>query len=773
MKRLILTALLVLCLFCTSQAQAAQMPTLNDMLDATCRVSTGYSYGSGTCFYYQHGQYYILTCAHVVGQQSKIRLEFFLDGQKTSYLPGTTVWRKKVSGKPIDFAIVTIHEKYFGAYPPKVIPLVAKEYEIQKGDYIASAGCPSGRWAVAWEGTASKTTTSRIVFHPPPVGGQSGSAVFVMVKNADGEHELRIGALITWRLGSIGSTKNKFGFESAKGGAIPISILYEVLAGKNVRYEHISPIYFREVAKQASGGYAVGNDRQFYRMTFANGKLYSTAPEGVKIVEWGVDVPGTEEEMGLFFNRRRHLFPPKPPVKPNVPLPDDGDSPKPYGNLPDFSVPVELPSVKIDKLENEISTLKRQNTDLATELTEVQAAKVALQEQVASSTAELATLNEQLTTLRGSVDATETTLAEVEGQIVTTTAELEALQVQLANKGIEATQLEQELVDAQAVAQTLELDLTTEQTKTSEANSSATTMTWTSTSLGVILTLILGWLGVGKWRGRLVKGAAKLLDTSVDKVEDAIEGTAATALGDDTAAYLRDKVEGLEDIITSKLESILGLNMSPPVAPTEQVPIDVDAIVQKAVDNAVTKITTQLSAAQPLPKASSTNVTINNTPTTEVAPEPVHIPLTANSPQLQMQIEQLVQISQGRTGTTMEDWALHGSLYKLAVDKLRQGILTYEDTGNPLQGQQRAAKIIDAWVAKEYIRKMTREQLEEQIPLWHHAMEGFLYRQAVERLKMNGFGRILGAKAIANAIESYVEKELLRRAGLPTPLQGR
>ena len=81
-----------------------------------------------------------------------------------------------------------------------------------------------------------------------------------------------------------------------------------------------------------------------------------------------------------------------------------------------------------------------------------------------------------------------------------------------------------------------------------------------------------------------------------------------------------------------------------------------------------------------------------------------------------------------------------------------------------LQGQRIAADKIDEWVRNEYIRLTTVQSLQLNT-IYHEAMLGFLYKEAVSLLRQGRFS-VLGAKETADVIESWVKREFLKRMGI-------
>jgi hypothetical protein len=67
-------------------------------------------------------------------------------------------------------------------------------------------------------------------------------------------------------------------------------------------------------------------------------------------------------------------------------------------------------------------------------------------------------------------------------------------------------------------------------------------------------------------------------------------------------------------------------------------------------------------------------------------------------------------------------------------------------------------------VRDQFLKQTTIEKLDYNY-LYHEAMIGFLYKEAV-RLLRTGFFPILGAKETSEVIENWVRQEFLDRMGI-------
>ena len=206
----------------------AQPLTMDEALEGVCRVTTRTAAGSGTVFQEDEDKYYILTNGHVIERSKRGHLEFFQDGYKSALLPFKTEYCEYKEGTALDLAIVSVKKKYFGRFPPRVIPLAPKGTEIKANDLVIAGGCPSAQWATAWKGRVLRNAGAVISFNAAPIGGQSGSGVLVLVKDDKGELHTRLGILLAWRIGDGAWTddgKNDY------GAGLSLKQIYEILDG--------------------------------------------------------------------------------------------------------------------------------------------------------------------------------------------------------------------------------------------------------------------------------------------------------------------------------------------------------------------------------------------------------------------------------------------------------------------------------------------------------------------------------------------------------------
>lgn len=226
MKKFLLTALLILfgstCFATESPFRRAE--TFSDIHAASCRVRVSSSIGSGTFIGFTDDACWILTNYHVVGKENNVKIDFWTNS-KLETVDGKVSWRFYDVNLPGDFAFVKIDARDLKRIDPPFVPPAGPDVKPTEHGFIASSGCPDGRFAQAWRGEViSYYNGKTAVFQPPPVPGQSGSGI---IEYIDGKPYV-VGVL-TWLFGQKG-------LDESTGGAIPISNLYLAADGR-VRLE--------------------------------------------------------------------------------------------------------------------------------------------------------------------------------------------------------------------------------------------------------------------------------------------------------------------------------------------------------------------------------------------------------------------------------------------------------------------------------------------------------------------------------------------------------
>ena len=90
-------------------------------------------------------------------------------------------------------------------------------------------------------------------------------------------------------------------------------------------------------------------------------------------------------------------------------------------------------------------------------------------------------------------------------------------------------------------------------------------------------------------------------------------------------------------------------------------------------------------------------------------------------------------------------------------------IITKKSAPFKVNSQVKAADAIDSHVQSQFLKRVSSATISRHI-LYHEAMIGFLYKQAISRLKRGEFN-VLGYKEVAESVEKWVKKEFMRRMG--------
>ena len=228
MNKFLCAVTLFLALILSSQPASAQALTIDQALDAVCRVNTNGARGSGTVFQEDKENYYVLTNGHVIGRAKRGHLEFFQDGYKSAMIPFKTEYVAYEEGTALDLAIVSVKKKYFGRYPPRVIPLAPKGTKIGANDLVMAGGCPSAQWVCAWKGRVLRNAGAVVSFNAAPIGGQSGSGVLILIKDDKGETHTRLGILLAWRVGDGAWTDDG---PDDYGAGLSLKQIYAIIEG--------------------------------------------------------------------------------------------------------------------------------------------------------------------------------------------------------------------------------------------------------------------------------------------------------------------------------------------------------------------------------------------------------------------------------------------------------------------------------------------------------------------------------------------------------------
>lgn len=167
----------VLALVLVSSGATSCMASINEAMEATCRVSSVNEGPIGTGIAVQvEGDYlYVLTNSHVVEGRNRVVCEFWRRGFLSPKLTGDVIFRKCDENQGIDIAV--IRARINGMFKPVVIPI--GDTQLAANSPIASVGVAKGTWPTAWIGHIREYTDSgnTMLFVPTPANGRSGSAI--------------------------------------------------------------------------------------------------------------------------------------------------------------------------------------------------------------------------------------------------------------------------------------------------------------------------------------------------------------------------------------------------------------------------------------------------------------------------------------------------------------------------------------------------------------------------------------------------------------------
>jgi len=145
---------------------------------------------------------------------------------------------------------------------------------------------------------------------------------------------------------------------------------------------------------------------------------------------------------------------------------------------------------------------------------------------------------------------------------------------------------------------------------------------------------------------------------------------------------------------------------------------------------------------------------MDSTPTVTPPPAPVSPVPDAALPSLPVDYAKIWYDHVKATGGRPEHDALRYQLYREAVDRLRAGQINVQANHIAI------ADAIDAWVYDEFYRRVSQWMPDEN--LYHNALLGFLYKEAVARLR-RGEIQVLGHREVADAIDAWVRREFYQR----------
>lgn len=801
-------ALLSVCLLFTCSSSAfGKFLTLNEIGEAACRVNADDARGSGSAIARDKQFIYILTNAHVVGNSARVTCEFFRYGRKTSPLAGEVIWRVYSEQRVLDFAVIKVPASLFGSMPPRIIPLAPPTHLIKKDDYIAAAGCPQARWLQLWEGHAlSNASQSQVLFTPPPLGGQSGSGVYTLI----GGHT-HLAAVLTWRV------------DDDKGGAIHIANFWRAIRGEvsESKFDRI-PSEWKfagesdgSVAKTIKSGktrkrayYALGSNGYYYLQTFKDGLQYKSVifpPEhrDVKVVQWNVllDVECPFGVCPPFIPPRNPRGPPNTPANPNIPIPSpednpdgspggDGEGKNPFGKVPPNYSPPDSNSQEIQDLRNRISELEKESENLKTQ-------RVELEKTIFNLSTTMQLKLRSISVLERDAEGNRERISELQGEVEEHRSSLDSLNSDLLQKN-------QEIESHIAEIQNLKTDSSNE---IEEVKSQRNIFGW----LGSALSAILVWLGSMYWKLRGKKEVSEVIEDVGEMIEEASDpeeeeqrpsdAIEESSDADETVDACPDRkisdagnteLDGILDYLKESVGNLLDERVIPTLSSVSERIGDLERQMDAQKNSLETKID-DIETTMKSHKTRESTVHVVECPESrkvldnpeEATPEEAtpeegaveedcdcdcgdsildHIRDNPDFPEATARIKQFIHLK-SCDGESVTELAFYAHLYRDAVMELRNNRLVAQRQGKnfKLHHQCRAADAIESYVRDEFLKKISSATLDSHC-LYHEAMIGFLYKEAVKRLRRGEFN-VLGYKDIALSIDEWVKKEFLRRMG--------
>ena len=636
---------------------------------------------------------------------------------------------------------------------------------------------PQARWLQLWEGHAlSDASRDRVLFTPPPLGGQSGSGVYTVING-----NTYLCAVLTWKI------------ERDKGGAIHIGNFLRAIRGEvsedqfNTKvpehWEHVN----QEVATPTKKAYyAEGENGLYYLQIYVNGKWMQGVQlpkghEGVKIVRWNLPFnilcPGGR--CPPFLSPRRPPFfgrggPSDPNTPPNIPPVDgsppnnDGGTPNPYGGiLPpnlgsdswvdidkvnEYKAAIKKLTEEVDGLSAEKETLTVHIEVLASDLQEktanidqLAAEKGAMSnsiEELAAAldekTGVLNELGESVEVLKSSKDIAVEKIALLGKDIRQQLGKIEELQVSLKDRSSALSGLVDEHATLGSTAQ--------------EVKTQRNILGWLfgGTTGGALLCLLSGY-----WK---VRGKDKILDIAEDRFgydnDLATEPPRKPDPKCNKAPEKENDLSGLADYLQDKLEGILDNKID---SLNEKInSIEMTATV-KEEEKEEKKIPVM---GEPTSKTCCKNEDHHNS-CDDTIMDFIQQP---SFPSVSDRIKDFVDLKKS-DGERVEELAFYAHLYKEAVELLKNNKLIVMSNAEPykVNSQVKAAEAIEAYVQNQFLQRVSSATLSTHI-LYHEAMIGFLYKQAIIRLRRGEFN-VLGYKEVAEVVEKWVKTEFMRRMG--------
>lgn len=787
-------SLALLIFFCLTSASWAKFLNLNEIGQASCRVNSADARGSGTAISSDNQYVYVLTNAHVVGNNKNVTCEFFRYGRKTRPLPGEVIWTAYSERSVLDFAIIRMGRSLFGSMPPRIVPIAPPSHMVSVNDYICSAGCPQARWLQLWEGHAlSKSSRDQVLFTPPPLGGQSGSGVYTVIKG-----HTYLTAILTWRV------------DADKGGAIHLSNFIKAVRGEasSEEFLEVPPNWVHPVLnssqkksiKTKKAYYALGDNGYYFLQDFIEGKQYQRVTlrpgmerfNGVKMIEWNILLQ-VECPFGIcppFLPPKRN---PDPTPPPDITLPPDGspggngDGDNPFGQFPpnidpnpkdpikDLTQQISLLQSKIESLESAASLLLAEKQSLSSKIVDLKSSITEKQKLIEQMNADSSGYTSKIESLESDISGHLSKINDLSGSLQTKDSELETIAGELSQSRSDISALHE--AQDKAVGENGKLSQEVEEVK-SQRNLFGWLFGGTSTSA------ILAWILSFYWKKRGKKKLRNIVDNAEEKVQDRIEPDSISNKINERIDAVEErilgedhKLEGVVDYLQDRLGAAIEGKIDGAVSAMNDRIDSIQDSVEDSIDNKIEGLKpTQRRPVidSPTARQSVEDVSYTPPPNKKVVDEECdcecgdsildHIRSNRSFPCVSERIKQFIDLK-AQDGERIEELAFYAQLYKEAVGHLKTNTLIIDQKGKlfKVNGQPRAAAAIESYVKKEFLRRISATSIDAHY-MYHEAMIGFLYKEAIARLRKGEFN-VLGYKDIAECIENWVRTEFLQRMG--------
>ncbi len=679
---------------------------LNQVLDATCRVSTGSALGSGMCVGQKDGAYYVLTNAHVVGSRTAANLTFFKNGATAEVVPGKVVWRQLSNRTNVDMAYIKIEPNTFRRITPGVIPVAPDGYEMPDTDYIMSAGCPRGLMPpIAFEGKVLSDLNAGVFkFSPQPDHGQSGSGIVAELRDKNGDIKPYVVGVVTWKT-TLGGKR--------VGGAISTQVFHDLRNKRETTAIRVPASYEPCQLRYGNGIVPLPNQGGVEQIPDLDQpweeKECDTSLLDAKIAELEKALNDKQKEIDGAIAAKAELE-------------------KQLGVL----------AASIEDLEAQIAGKDIAAGEAAEAVDSLQAdidvAKMALESlngQLNELLDENAVLSEDKATLEGALLEAAVSHSEDSAKLQ---EELNALATEKTILADEKAAVDASLVDATATTETLELAITTLEESQADydslvdENGNAKTV---QTVLGVsTIAFLLSNIGTLLWWYRKAKGTIKKVKPYLpDAVDDYVPDLPTVPPVVDHIVDNLPPVISPIDPTADKFDGLFGM--------LQGMQEKLDKISDKGVDG-----------------SEATGYNVNNVWTTNIVDKPSR---------------HVIEFCEHKKkdGEDIEALAIFAVLYPEAVDKLRRGKLVGE-SGATLPNSEFIANKLRDWVRDQYFKTATRKSALDRlhsVDMQNQVMIGFLYQEAVECLRHDKF-EVLGNVDTANAIDRWVQCEFAKRSGI-------